>query len=286
MLPNGESMLRKDNHLTDQELLLAADGELSTRAAERVEAHLGACWRCRARQQELERAIGQFVREYEVSLDAQIPPADGPRALLKAQLAQLAESKEAQRGSLLERGLERLLAWGRTVSGEFSWSIIAVACGLAVIGYFLPQIWTKGRAARIVPFAVPNPNLTPGATVLVDQSEVCRESNAKNRAVPIALQRRVFQEYGIAGADPRAYEVDYLVTPALGGADDIHNLWPHSYSATVWNAQVKDALEDRLRDMVCDGQLDLATAQRDIAINWIEAYKKYFKTDRPLPGLP
>jgi hypothetical protein len=45
-------------------------------------------------------------------------------------------------------------------------------------------------------------------------------------------------------------------------------------------------LEDRLRQMVCDGQMDLATAQREIAINWIEAYKKYFKTDRPLTTGP
>jgi hypothetical protein len=59
-------------------------------------------------------------------------------------------------------------------------------------------------------------------------------------------------------------------------------LWPQSYTATVWNAHVKDALEDRLRDLVCDGQLDLATAQREIAANWVEAYKKYFHTDRPL----
>ena len=49
--------------------------------------------------------------------------------------------------------------------------------------------------------------------------------------------------------------MDYLITPALGGADDIHNLWPESSSATVWNAQVKDALEDHLRNLVCDGDL-------------------------------
>jgi hypothetical protein len=45
---------------------------------------------------------------------------------------------------------------------------------------------------------------------------------------------------------------------------------------------VKDALEDRLHDMVCSGQLDLATAQHDIATNWISAYKKYFHTQNPL----
>jgi hypothetical protein len=268
-------MLRKDNHLSDQELLLAADGELSRRAAERVRSHLAACWSCRTRQQELEHAIGEFVHEYGRALDARIPSGEGPRALLKAQLAQLAR---APRTSTLD--------WFSAVFRKVSWTIVAAACGVAAIGYFIPQLWTKRQAARIVAFAVPNRSLTPGATVLVDRGEVCRESNTKNKAVPVALQRSVFQEYGIAGADPRAYEVDYLVTPALGGADDIHNLWPHSYSATVWNAQVKDALEDRLREMVCDGQLDLVTAQREIAINWIEAYKKYFKTDRPLGKVP
>jgi hypothetical protein len=41
-------------------------------------------------------------------------------------------------------------------------------------------------------------------------------------------------------------------------------------------------LEDRLREMVCNGSLDLAAAQREIAENWITAYKKYFHTDTPL----
>jgi len=34
--------------------------------------------------------------------------------------------------------------------------------------------------------------------------------------------------------------------------------------------------------MVCSGKLDLSTAQRDIATDWIAACKKYFHTDRPL----
>jgi hypothetical protein len=274
-------MLPEHDHLCDQELLLAADGELSPRAAGRVHAHLAACWSCRTRKQDLETAIGEFVHEYG-NLDAKIPSADGPRALLKAQLARLAQSKETHPPSSL--------TWFRLTwfpgTGKVSWSLAAAACALVAIGYFIPRLWNQRPASHLVAFAIPDHSLTPGATVLVDQGEVCRESNTKNRAVPVALQRKVFQEYGIAGADPRAYEVDYLVTPALGGSEDIHNLWPHSYSSTVWNARVKDALEDRLREMVCDGQMDLATAQREIAGNWIEAYKKYFKTDRPLSTRP
>jgi hypothetical protein len=268
-------MLSEESHLSDQELLLAVDGELYPRDAERVRSHLAACWACRARKQEIEAAIGEFIRLHRRNLDVQIPSADGPRALLKAQLAQLAETEPTTS-----------LHWFRALPRKLSWPAlcwaIAAAFGLVAAADLLSHGWAERQASHTVAVTIPNPSLTPGATVLVSRGEVCRESNTKNKAVPVALQRRVFDEYGIRAAEPSAYEVDYLITPALGGADDIHNLWPQSYAETVWNAQVKDALEDHLRDLVCDGQLDLATAQREIATNWIEAYKKYFHTDRPL----
>ena len=40
------------------------------------------------------------------------------------------------------------------------------------------------------------------------------------------------------------------------------------------------------RDGYGEGKLDLATAQRDIATDWIAAYKNYFHTDRPLAPHP
>jgi len=95
------------------------------------------------------------------------------------------------------------------------------------------------------------------------------------------LQRKIFQEYGVAGAEPRDFELDYLITPELGGAADPRNLWPEPHSATLWNSYVKDDLETRLHQLVCDGSLDLVTAQHDIATDWIAAYKKYFHTDVP-----
>lgn len=70
------------------------------------------------------------------------------------------------------------------------------------------------------------------------------------------------------------FEVDYLITPDLGGAESLRNLWPQPYSAT-WNARVKDRLEQRLHQLVCAGKMDLSTAQHDIATDWIGAYKKY-----------
>ena len=38
---------------------------------------------------------------------------------------------------------------------------------------------------------------------------------------------------------------------------------------------MKDALERKLHKLVCAGQLDLKTAQREIASNWIDAYQRY-----------
>jgi hypothetical protein len=260
-------MLSEESHLSHRELLLAVDGELSPRETGRVESHLAACWACRVRKQEIETAIGEFVRFQRQNFDSRIPSSDGPRALLKAQLA------EAQRISAQPPSWS---PWFRAAVAAF---------GLLAIAYVISQLWPTRPAASMVAVSVPNPSLTPGATVLLSREEICRETSANNKAVPVALQRRVFDEYGIRSAEPRAYEVDYLITPALGGADDIHNLWPQSSSATVWNAQVKDALEGHLRNLVCEGDLDLATAQREIATNWIEAYKKYFHTDRPVAGL-
>ena len=46
--------------------------------------------------------------------------------------------------------------------------------------------------------------------------------------------------------------------------------------------QVKDALENRLHQMVCRGNISLTTAQQDLATDWISAYKKYFHTTQPL----
>lgn len=267
-------MKNEDAHLSDQQLLLSVEGELSAREEKLVRTHLDACWACRARCKELEDTIAGFVRAYQSDFAGKLPPIAGPRALLKAQLSQLAAGDARRRPG------------GFYFLRRFAWPMAAALCGLLALGLLLYRSGIARRSqsqAREMAVSSPDSRLTPGATLLASRWAVCAQVNIKNKAVPVALQRAVFQEYGLQGADPRAYEVDYLVTPALGGADDIHNLWPHSYSATAWNAQVKDALEDRLREMVCDGSLDLAAAQREIAANWIAAYKKYFHTDQPLP---
>ena len=246
-----------DAHLSDEELVLAADGELNPRQDARVRAHLTACWQCRTRLRGLEGAISDFVHLHSATLDPQVPPVRASRALLKAQLAEIASQTGTRRAWFLSA------RWPALV-------------GLAALALLAVYLVTPKRGE----LAVPSQKLTPGAVRNVAKAEVC-SANVQAFVVPAALQRRVFEEYGIRNVSLGAYEVDYLITPELGGAADIRNLWPEPYSATVWNAHVKDQLEDRLHEMVCNGQLDLATAQRDISTNWIAAYKKYFHTDLP-----
>lgn len=245
-------------HPSRRELLLLLDGELAAADAAPVRQHLETCAECREISRDLDAALAGVLRlrnrDFPVESSAAVQ-----RAQLQARLAELPSNRPA-----LPHG--------------FTWA--AAACLLLATGLLLSR-WNPPHAQAAV-VSLPDPALTPGAATPASRLAVCAQSSTNNKEVPAALRHRVFQEYGLAGADPHAYEVDYLITPALGGADDIQNLWPHSYHATVWNAHVKDALEELLRQRVCDGSLDLAEAQQDIARNWIGAYKRYFHTGEPL----
>jgi hypothetical protein len=128
---------------------------------------------------------------------------------------------------------------------------------------------------------LPDPKLTPGATLDVTTKDICVTGYTKKvRNVPALVKRQVYQEYGAVNR-PGAYEVDHLIPLELGGSNSIKNLWPESYSIE-WNARIKDELENRLHVLVCKGTITLTEAQKAITTNWIAAYKRYFRTDRPL----
>ncbi len=267
-------MLNENLHISDQELLLAADAELPDRRAAQVHAHLAACWDCRARMAEIEGTIADFARAHRQTLDSQLPSIAGPRALLRAQLTELASQREASSWQWLFQ----------FTSATRATAIVCVAVFIAAVGGgLLLQHSTLRRAAKFERAAVPDRSLTPGATRSVTVSDVCSMPHEEVIGeVSTSLRQEVLHEYGIVNARAGDYEIDYLIAPGLGGAEDIHNLWPQPYKSRIWNARVKDALEEHLHQLVCEGKLDLSTAQRDIATDWIAAYKNYFHTDRPL----
>ena len=152
------------------------------------------------------------------------------------------------------------------------------------------QVADSHRAPRAVTAAdqnnsplMPDPNLTPGATLPVATGDICVPGYSKKvRNVPLDVKQQVYAEYGITSHQPGEYEVDHLISLELGGSNSIKNLWPQSYLTQPWNAHVKDALENELHAEVCSGKVDLPTAQHDISTDWIAAYKKYFHTTGPL----
>jgi hypothetical protein len=264
------------DHISDEELVRSADGELSPQRAREVGSHLEACWDCRARMEEIQAAITGFVRAHHAEFDPQLPPVAGPRALLRARLAEL-DSK------LRTHWWQPAFQFGYPVPAVAIVCLVAMAIGSLGFGYYSGRNLTF-TSVLLDSQTAPNRSLTPGATRPVTITEICsapHEEVVEDVAVP--LRQMVLHEYGISNARPEDYEIDYLIAPRLGGTEDIRNLWPEPYRTRVWNAHVKDALEERLHEMVCSGKLDLSTAQHDIATDWIAAYKKYFHTNKPLP---
>lgn len=257
-------MLGRGEHLTDTAIVSHLSGELRAEDEAVISAHLATCKACRTRRDQMD----SVMREIHNCR----PEQDTTTALSEE------EARRVLRFRLAQEPLESRLS-GRH-KAVFA---LATACASLALGLFIGSTLDDTIRKPDLLWSMPDSRLTPGATVVLDREAVCSTANVKNKPVPVVLERKVLDEYGIRSAAAQAYEVDFLVTPALGGADDIRNLWPQSFSAD-WNAHVKDQLEDRLRDMVCDGELELTEAQREIARNWIGAYKKYFHTDRPLAG--
>jgi hypothetical protein len=123
-------------------------------------------------------------------------------------------------------------------------------------------------------YSRPDPRCTPGAlNPAVTQATIGRTICRRGWTETIRPPERVTEPekaasmaaYGESG--PRHdYEYDHVVPLELGGAvNDPRNLWPEPGTSP----NLKDAVEDDLRQKVCDGLMTLAQAQRGIATNWV-----------------
>lgn len=241
-------------HPSDRELLLWIDHEIAPDAAVDIELHVNNCQDCRARADQMQGALTGLVQLYRSELRTHF--SNGEREVLKT----------AQRGGLSSHRLAEA-------------AVAVCAIGLVL---FLGLTITLQRSRNVALVFTPNVQLTPGAVSSVSVQEVCSGSLSNNDpAVPDPLKRAVFREYGLKDTTNDSYELDFLVTPQLGGATSIRNLWPQPARRAGWNARAKDELEDRLHSLVCSGQLDLPTAQRELSQDWVAAYKKYFRTNQP-----
>jgi hypothetical protein len=261
-------MIRFSHHLSDEALLLVGDGEISPhRRLLSAERHLSGCETCRVRRAQLEDTLLDAFDAQRAAQNRPLPPAAPARArLARSMAADPARATPSDWGWISDRGW----LYGAAVL------LLAVTSGLVLQGRF------RAPAASGV-FLLPRAELTPGAAAPVALREICAADRApRTQPIPGSVHQAVFARYGADYRRAAEYELDYLITPELGGIADPRNLWPQPFARTPWNAYVKDELERLLHRRVCDGHLDLATAQREMAMDWISAYKRHFETDTPL----
>src|SRR5215510_9710005 len=176
---------------------------------------------------------------------------------------------------------------------------MAVLFALAALGLVVGiLILTRPPSTRTAAGVVlPNPSLTPGVasadvTPANIASTICvagyttrtRQDDGRPVRPPESytenLKRRQIVQYGYADTRLSDYEEDHLIPLELGGDGYASgNLWAEPTAGT--GALVKDDLENRLHDLVCNGQLELRAAQHAIATNWYAAYQRYVQGTAP-----
>lgn len=140
-----------------------------------------------------------------------------------------------------------------------------------------PAVWnprTKYSDCTMNNWPYQDFDCTPGAIFPNATKEVICVSgySATVRDVPESLKDQVYAEYNIINI-PGENEVDHCVNLAIGGSNDISNLWPERYNDT-FGARIKDRVENCLHRMVCDGTIDLYQAQYDVCHNWTKYLKE------------
>ncbi|WP_158749219.1 anti-sigma factor [Acidobacterium sp. S8] len=257
----------RSQHPSDEEILQFIDDELPADCIEHLREHIAACPNCRNRQASIEGTLDALNELYTSEQFELGSTTARSRALLQKKLVKDRKSHSFWRDRVASFHLRLPIAA----------AIVLVFIGFAFYGG--RKIWTD-QPSLLNPqeeAIVPNHSLTPGAVRAVTLTDICSSTDDDlDPKVPSSTERAVFQEYGLpSNRHTRKYQIDYLVNPQLGGTNDIRNLWPEPYSNARWNAQAKDELERHLHQMVCDRTVDLAVAQREIATDWIAAYKKY-----------
>ena len=285
----------RTRHPTDDDLLLLDDPQaLRGRRGRATRQHVGECARCAVRQAELAAELAEVAALWrgtgaaEARMDGSPAVAQAAAArerahrVARVRFAAALDARAAQGAS----GRRRLTVVARAVLPAAATVLVALAVVTAPrVPGVVPADSTPVALRQNPPAAavrlLPDRRLTPGAVRPVTAVEACRGDVPAAPAAAAGVPRQVFARYGIDYRRAEEYELDFLITPELGGAAEARNLWPQPYGATVWNAYVKDELERHLSRMVCAGVLDLGTAQRDIASDWIGAYRRYFDTSRP-----
>ncbi|HSW97338.1 MAG TPA: hypothetical protein VLF89_05940 [Candidatus Saccharimonadales bacterium] len=121
---------------------------------------------------------------------------------------------------------------------------------------------------------LPDPACTPGSidpavTQANIQQTICISGYSKtvrpSSGYTNKLKVQQIAEYGFTDTSLHDYEEDHLISLELGGnPTDPKNLWPEPGNSP----NPKDKIENLCHKKVCDGEIQLAEAQKEIATDW------------------
>ena len=127
--------------------------------------------------------------------------------------------------------------------------------------------------------ARPDRRCSPGAYYSgLTKKVICSASfrTGDYRHVTTSEKHAVEVEYGLAVKSyGSALEIDHIISLELGGSNDIANLFPETLFAHP-GYRIKDKLENRVHDLVCDGRISLRRVRQEIASDWEALYTKAF----------
>jgi hypothetical protein len=133
---------------------------------------------------------------------------------------------------------------------------------------------TKHESCR-VRGSLPDHDCTPGAIFETATPEIiCVSGYTKTvRNVSVTTKKKVYAMYELDYPPPYgSYEADHLIPLALGGNNEITNLFPESAEPRP-GFKEKDVVENYLHEQVCQGRVALNVAQEIIATNWLQVYE-------------
>lgn len=167
--------------------------------------------------------------------------------------------------------------------------VVAVGFAICAIcaGYVAgTQESGAGASTCVSRGGLPDARCTPGAidprvTQRNTTRTICHPGYSRTVRPPTGYTNRLkvqgIAAYGFRDTRLSDYEEDHLVAISLGGSPtSAKNLWPEA-RAGKWGSLAKDRLEFLLYRRVCAGTYPLARAQRDLARNWVAAFKRLYR---------
>jgi hypothetical protein len=131
---------KQNPHLSDEQLLLALDGESSAQEAAQVKGHLEACWSCRARREQIEKAIEDVVEYRDHLMKPYFPMPLGGRSMFVTRLEQLALSVgRPPLWKRILRGPLALVAIPQVLVPRYVWIVIMLGASIAF--FSIHRLW-------------------------------------------------------------------------------------------------------------------------------------------------